>query len=270
MLKNIEVQKNVITIESLAFFRPAKQTLERLGDYFADAGSAISKLLAKLSTTNVAVTIDGREFIPLVEKASYVELSRLRIAYPKEFTGDYKTVCTVMQNVGEIPETLYRDLLVPFATWLALVLNQPAKMESLNQYVNINLDRSRLAREQLEKVTKGGSQSAVPYNRAVRKNEDWVSVIDTMNEIAAKNNNVQIDDIRKKVKEVDELLNLLIQKMNEPRFEYRPSGVFVERLVNITFAMASEIEFYAEYQYLYSALLESVRDDVTFLTKHLK
>ena len=269
MLKSIELQKNVITVESLALFRPNQKTLDRPGGFFTEASDAIRKLLGNITGANVAVTIDGRVFLPLVQKADYTSMSSLRVPFPKEFNADYGTIVQIMQEVNSAPESLYRDFLQPFSQWIAITLNDPTKMESINQYVNIDVDRSKIARAHLSKITKGGGQSEVRYSRAIRNNKAWEPVLDTINQIAAQNANVSIDDVRGKVKEIDDMLQILIGKMNEPSFEYRPSGAFVDRLVNLTYAMAAEIELYAEYQYLFGSLVEAVRADVTFLTKHL-
>jgi len=269
MLKNIELQKNVITVESLALFRPSEKTLGRLAGFFGDASDAISKLLGNILNSNVSLAIDGRVFLPLVEKADYTTLSQLKLKFPKELSVDYATAMTTMKDVGVVPESLYRDLLDPFSKWLAVVLNDPSAMESINQHVNFDVNRSKRAREQLAKIAKGG-QPECRYSRAIRRNKDWAPVIDEINQIAAVNANVNIDDVRKKVKEIDDLLQLLIGKLNEPRFEYRPSGNFVDKLVSLTYTMAAEIELYAEYQYLFERIVECVRDDVTFLTKHLQ
>lgn len=270
MLKSIELQKNVITVESLALFRPNEKTLARLGGFFTDAGDAIRKLLGNITNANVAVAIDGRNFLPLMKKAEYTSISGLRVPFPKEFNADYATIAEVMAEVNAVPESMFRDFLKPFGEWVAVTLNDPTKMESINQYVNIDINRSKIARSHLVKITKGGSQPEVRYNRAIRRNSDWEKVIDTINQISAQNANVTIDDVRAKVKEIDDLLQVLIGKMNEPSFEYRPSGAFVEKLVSLTYAMASEIEFYAEYQYLFGRLVENVRNDVALLTKQLQ
>lgn len=267
MLKSIELQKNVITVESLALFRPNQKTLDRLGGFFTDASEAISKLLGNITNSNVAVAIDGRKFLPLVDKADYTTMSSLQIPFPKEFNSDYSTVVAILKEVNAVPESLYRDFLKPFGEWLAVSLNDPSKMESISQYVNVDIDRAKIARSHLTKVVKSGGQPTVRYNRAIRRNKDWEPVLDTVNQIAAQNANVSIDDVRAKVKEIDDLLTILIGKMNEPSFEYRPSGAFVERLVALTYAMAAEIEFYAEFQFLFGSLVEALRDDVTVVTK---
>lgn len=269
MLKSIELQKNVITVESLALFRPNQKTLDRLGGFFTDASEAIRKLLGNITSANVAVAIDGRTFLPLIDKSDYATLSTLRIPFAKEYNADYATVVGVMKEVNSAPESLYRDFLQPFSEWIAITLNDPSKMESINQYVNIDLDRAKIGRVHLAKIIKSGGQSEVRYNRAIRRNKDWEYVIDGVNQIAAQNANVNIDDVRNKVKDIDDLLQVLIGKLNEPSFEYRPSGAFVDRLVNITYTMASEIELYAEYQFLFGSLVEAIRADVAVITKHL-
>lgn len=270
MLKSIELQKNVITVESLALFRPNQKTLDRLGGFFTDAGDAIRKLLGNITSANVAVAIDGRNFLPLIKKADYTPMAGLRVPFPKEFSADYATIIDIMLDVNAAPESLYRDFLQPFSQWVGITLNDPTKMESINQYVNIDLNRSKVARSHLDKVIKGGSQPEVRYSRAVRRNSDWEKIIDGINQIAAQNSNVSIDDVRVKVKEIDDLLQVLIGKMNEPSFEFRPSGAFVDKLVNLTYAMAAEIEFYAEFQYLFGSLVENVRNDVVLITKYLQ
>jgi hypothetical protein len=270
MLKNIELQKNVITVESLAMFRPNQKTLDRLGGFYTDASEAISKLLGSITSSNAAVAVDGREFLPLIKNSDFTSLSALQLTFPKELSTDYATALQVMTDVAVVPESLYRDVLEPFAKWLALTLNDPKAMESVNQFVSIDVNRAKNAREQLAKVTRGGGSESVRYSRAIRRNSDWEKVISQVNQIAANNANVKIDDIRTKIKEIDDMLQILIGKLNEPRFEYRPTGTFVDRLVSLTYAMAAEVEFYAEFEFLFGKVLSAVRDDVTFLTKKLK
>lgn len=271
MLKNIELQKNVITVESLAMFRPSQKTLDRLGGFYSDASKAISKLLNSFTSAEAGVSVDGREFLKAIKSAEYVTMTGLQIPFPKELSADYATTMKVMAEVGVIPESLYRDVLVPFAQWLAIVINDPKAMESVNQFVRVDVNRAKNAREILNKVVRGsGGADKVRYNRAIRRNADWEPVINQINAIAANNGNVKIDDVREKIKEIDGMLQLLIGKMNEPRFEYRPTGAFVDRLVSLTYAMAAEVEFYAEYEYLFGQIQAKVREDIALIMKHIK
>lgn len=268
-LTSIQVQKNVITCESLAFFRPHSKTLDRLGQYYGDTTKYINDAIQGLLGAKARVAIDGTTFVRKVTAANYVELSGLKLTFPVEINCDYLTAVKALESVAVVSDSFYRDVLDPFAIWLAKAVNDPAHMESVGQFTGISTQRSKQGMGALMVITRGGGLNSTRYSRAIKRNADWGVVIKTLNDLNARSDATVIDAVHKKVNEIQLMLKLLIDKMNEPRFEYRPSGKFVDTLVATTYAMAEEVEFFTQYCYVLSKITECVRLNVDEVTKAL-
>lgn len=269
MLNNINTQRMVISVESLAFFRPEKATLERLDGYYTDTVNFIERTVSGLVGAKAAETIDGRTFLQKIKTADPMVINSVVIPFPKELSVDYGTAVQTLMGIHSIPESLLREVLMPFSTWLGEAINKPEKLESLQQYVNVDVNRSKVAKERLSAITKGGSNSTVRYSRAIKRAADWADVIEGINRLTSEINNTSLDAARQKITLVEQMLSEIIKRMNEPRFTYRPSGQFVDRLVTVTYTMAEEIELYAQYHYIVSAIANAVREDVVLLNKKL-
>lgn len=267
MLENIELQKNILSMESLIMIRPHSGVLGKLGNYFEDAKNAIGDIFTSIGNAVTCVEINEPSAIRTVMQMDYVKMANIRVHGIATVGTDYLSASKVLLDCVKVIDNINIDSLEPFKRWLTETLNDPRKMENLTQYIKTDRNRLRGIREAYVAMTKGGTSTDVPYRNIVKRNSDWQPIVTNLNVLAKYNLNGKLATLHKTTTEIEQSVDSLIRLMNAPNMDYRPSSKFVSELVEQVYAIAEELEFYASVVSTLNLLVNTARDNLIYISK---
>lgn len=267
MLENIRFQKDVLSMESLIMLRPHSGVLGKLGNYFEDAKNALSDIFTSIGNTVTCVEINEPSALRTVQNMDYVKMANIRVRGIPTVGVDYLSASKVLIDCVKVIDTIGIDVLEPFKRWLSESLNDPRKMENLTQFIKTDRARIRGIREAYTTMTKGGTSTDVPYRTIVKRNSDWQPTIINLNVLAKFNLNGKLAGLHKTTTEIERSVDSLIRLMQAPNMGYRPSGKFVNELVEQVYSIAEELEFYASVVSTINLLINTARDNLLYIAK---
>lgn len=266
MLDELRRQRDIISLEAVSGEAAHKQALSRLGAYLKGVMHSIhmhtlaplKKIFAKRD-----VAAEGR----LIAKIPYNEIRHLPVVGLRGQRVDFLTIAKNLSRCAVLFNTLERDVLMPFSSWLANRLANPSSLAALTGGIVIPgykpHDLKGLNEEFVSFFDPEESQPTrkIPYGMAFRRNADWEPLADEMGTLEqALVINEQHKRMRGLVDSINELLDKLITRIEEDSEEYKVSAPTLQSLAEVTYTIAKEMEFYSMITHRTVALSEAVRE----------
>ena len=265
MLDDLRRQRDIISLEAASGDAAHAQALSRLGSYIKSMASAIvmstyAPLKQLFAKSDVAA--EGRA----MEKIPYNAIRHLPLRGMAGQQVDFLTIATHLEKCAVSMNTLERDVLTPFSSWVANKLSNPSTLASLSGTLAIPgykpHDLAGFDKEFRTFFESGvvANSREIPYGMAFRRNADWGPLADKMGGLEkALVENGQHKRIRELVDNIDNMLGRLIQRIEEDGETYKVSPTTLHALADAAYTVANEMQFYSMLTHRVVLLSESVK-----------
>ncbi len=268
-LESLHRQRNVITLESNAPSQAIAAMTSRLPKFLADVKDFIGRHIRPFGQS--VNLVDSRKLEARFKTLDYITASNLGVFVPGGFKGQWLPYTEVLNRSQAIIDVLRKDLLNPFETHLSVLLTDHSHLRdnnlggSLSRYKKNDLEA--LKKDFNKFFTGNLSVTDATYGDVVGRHADLPQVSKTLNDINLRFAAVDRTDLLKQVDRISEYLGTLIHNLENHPDEYTISAAMLQALVNLTYTMAGEVEYYTVHGYFLDAFTVSVRDSYKHLEK---
>lgn len=271
-LQTLRHHRDVVALETFSV-----QTLDvtsMLKKVMPDIKSHFSNFVARFSANDKPIPLsrDQRNFIKLVEKHNFVDISPLAVVVPEGFDADFVVLGNVLHQAADHALKV-RDLLNTYTTYLAmLITNEFQRFETKNSvqvYQGMQTERDQVLKELGALFKPGSHETKRQYGQVVTRNKDWEIVFGEVDALSKQMNSVDRTALNHKVKEAGQLMDKVISMLKDGKLESSAPEV-AQELAEGAFQIASELEFFSVIYYRVMAYVTSVNTSVDKITEILK
>jgi hypothetical protein len=259
MLTSLRVARNHIAFESN--FATDIQALLR--NVFPSFAADLTGFFNRFSpeTPALALTSKQASFIREVTKHAYLDLAPLGAYVPEGLDTTYLTYIDILEQAVVHASQVVDKALSPFSMYLAQLINNPdTKLSSQtfdHEVKSMEKAREHFNAELGKCFKKGSTQTDVNIGKVVTRNNDWHDVFNRSEAMLKIMNKVDRSVMNKKVAECAKYLEVIQDKIKRGDFD-GGSPQMAKNLGELSFNVASELEFYVAIYYKAAALTESI------------
>lgn len=215
---------------------------------------------------------DGRKFIKLMEKWTYVQIRDVRAFRPEGMSSTYLQFLATLLPVTEQVKGILIDVVQPYSQFLAqLVANRDARLstdDATQEYRALEARRESIYEQFAAHYRAGSYATNAKVGDVVERQDDWVKVLATLEQCERNMKEVNRDKLDNLVQQCSRSLELLYQQLQKGAID-QASHEAAKRLSNGAYQVAKELELFSTTYYRVLALRGSVSDTVDFLTDKL-
>ncbi|QVD49393.1 hypothetical protein LUCX_323 [Xanthomonas phage vB_XciM_LucasX] len=264
MLNNLRDASETISMEA-AGGTAMDKAAERIPAFLSSA----SEFLAKNIFAPIASVFGAKDLGWLALRIQHKPFSELRgtqLVAPQGFKGTLAEYGQALVAMVESISDLEKDVLVPYATWLAQRIAEPESLKSISGSLRIpGLDAPKLdsLKKRLDTFFPDKVDERDPiYSELFRRQADW----NELNQLSKKLQTLYADGryekVQKKVPEIVDLLDVLSVRVSEHKEEFQFSSVAMEQLSKVTFQIAELVEFYGVVRHRVDEYLKTINQNV--------
>lgn len=208
-----------------------------------------------------------------LRKAPYQDIRSEMVIVPLGLKADYLTYMNALSKFQDDLDLLMDDVLVPFERMLALILSDTSAIASHRDIGRKAMDKisKRSIKDRtaiLSSMFDKKNNEFATYGSVISRNNDWANIVINMNFLTDRYARLNLSDIQEMVGTISSHLNILIGLLNEDPETYKPSGISIKSLTDVTYNLAKEIEYLAVHGYQLEYLETSIEDAVRVLKEH--
>lgn len=199
----------------------------------------------------------------LAKNDQYMTLRRRKVIVPPGLKVTYlehlKTLHASQDNVDRmIPE-----ILSPTEKFLGALLARPDTLKSrrepevIQQAIDHDVDALK---DRLSKDFDPARHEVANYGDLVGRQSDWPKIAESFNELSDRLGRVDRIEVLKYVTTISEHLERLIEHLNDDSQAYAENGISISNLAKVSYAVATEVEFYATHAYMVELLQTSIEN----------
>lgn len=212
---------------------------------------------------------DQKKFLKLLQDIPYTELSELKAYVPEGMRVTYLEYLNILIPVTEYLKTIQGNVLQPYCMFLAQMVSDVKMSTTIDSKKNF-YDNLEGYREGTYKVFSGlydkdSYKAETKVKLVVERNQDWVAVLNKLNEVVENVKSVDLDLIKKSVVEATTYLELFYKTL-ESDTDKKTSREAASRLAEGAYTVAKELEFFSSTYYRVLALNGSIENTI----KHIK
>ena len=247
MLKSLEVQRNLISLES----QHASSMFETVTQFFPRLIDGVKTFANGIFDPTKPVTfqlVDSKVVERKLLATNYVQLSAITVFTPAGLSVSYLDYLESLGPAVDIVGKIQDEVLSPFTTWVSVLLTNPETLLSLKSNVNIpgvewyNLEA---VQKSFAKCFNKDSKTEMTYGKAFKRNLDYGTAMAKVNDLAAKMARVDRTQLIKSMEELVTLLEKLIDNTRKEPERYRISGPTMNALSELVYRIALHLEFYS-------------------------
>jgi hypothetical protein len=271
-LQTLRHHRDVVALET--FSVQALDVTSMLKKIMPDIRTNFSNFVARFSANDKPIPLsrDQRNFLKLVEKHNFVDISPLAVIVPEGFDSDFVTLGHVLHTATEHALKI-RDLLNTYTTYLAmLITNEFQRFETKNSvqvYQGMATERDQILKELGALFKPGSHDTKSTYGRVVTRNKDWEVVFGEADSLSKTMNSVDRTALNHKVKEAAQLMEKVIQMLKDGKLESSAPEV-AQELSEGAYQIATELEFFSAIYFRVMGYVTSVNETVDKITDVLK
>ena len=262
MLQSLKVQSNLISLESGSpetVYSAVTNFFPRLITGIKDFASGI---FAE-SNTPVFQLTDIKSIERKVIGANYVQMSPVTLPVPSGLAVPMADYVSVVADGVDILERINSEVMVPFVTWLAVLLTNPEELRTLRASVNIPALQWHDIDGVQKRFAKSFDKSAKaerPYGDLYKRNVDYVQTVRDVNALAERVARIDRAALIKQMETAVQYLERIIENTKSDPEQFKISGATLDVLSKLTYHVAKEIEFYSIIAFSLQSLTTAVED----------
>lgn len=269
-MESLERNARVISMESGLVSQTLKATPSRLPAFVEDVKQFLKRHLNPFSVS--VKQVDGRRLEALLRTNDYLKVSNLGVFIPTGFQGKWLDYVKLLSTSQQSINVLNNELLIPFEQFLSTVLTSSDRLKNLSVPQALmrykEADTEALGREFAKFFGNSGNTEAT-FGDVVERNADLAEVTRGLNETNVQFAHIDRKILLKRVENITEMLDLLMNNIKQYPDEYQISGPTVQTLSALTLAMARQVEYYTVHGYFLEAFTTAVADSYKRLEKAL-
>lgn len=262
-LTQLEGQALELTQEAINFRGAMKNIGDKLRAY-SDSFQAFVKTQFIEDAPQIGLINDSLSK-KLAKNDQYMTLRRRKVIVPPGLKVSYldhlKTLHTSQANV----DALIPEILMPTEKFLGALLARPDTLKShrepeiIQQAVNHDVDALKAT---LAKDFDKGRHETVNYGDLVGRQSDWPKIAESFNDLSDRMGRIDRVQILGHVTTISEYLERLIEHLSDDSQAYAENGISVSNLAKVSYAVATEVEYYATHAYMVELLQTSIENAV--------
>lgn len=246
-----------------ATFRKLPQLVSYLTSTVTEAltGNRLSKAVLGFFAGNSALRFANR-----IQNAPYAPLRTLEVSVPQGLTTDLLSYGQDLQSAARACSGIEEDMLVPFSHWVGEKLGNPKALASVLHNTEVRgyrrIDTVKLSDALARHMaTHGRREGTMPYGKAIKRNQDWYEINAIVESLRATLTDELQERIVDQTNELSTRLELLVANIKAAESE-KPSGQNIAALAELTYQVASAVEFYGTLRYQVETYLEAIRNTI--------
>ena len=270
-LEMLEAQVVDFSQESLPIVFDDGELSNRLRANVGDFAKKVSRFFSNLfrkEGINVRL-LDDRSLARKLASVDYAKVRDLKIVVPKGFTGPYNEYITTLGEFDqERVQSFEENVLDPYLDFLGTFLNDPEKLKSQRRSEILETLKAREIETYQESIGAFFSRDQAErrlYKELVRNQSQWKEILSGFNERVVSIQAIPRKRVEQKVTEISDLLETLGDRLDKDPELYNLSGVSAEDIMQASYAIAYETEFFAIYTYM----LEELGGSIDFCTEYV-
>lgn len=236
-LESLQISQELLSIHKVnaAIVEKLSAMTDRLTGFVRDQALKFSK------TDNESVkTTSG--FAKKIEKFEYSKLANISCASPEGLQVDFLSMAKLLHKCQAVTSMINENCLIPYGQFVAESLNRPELTESLTRSHQVKLHNLEQLRKELGAVFNGTKQER-KYSEIIRRNADWTDLENLLADLNLVEQRMNKPLISKKVAELGDLTQKLIQQMKDPNASHRPSTKMIDDLAKMIYGVAEQVTF---------------------------
>lgn len=267
MLKDLQAASETISLEAQ---EPdtTPQATSKLLSLMERAGEFLTKTIG--ATVGNFFQIKDLGWLAVnASRKPYSDLRGIQLAAPQGFKGSLADYGEVLYKAAEASDVLLKDILNPFAVWLAGRLSDQESLRALTNTLKIpgfKDFKPEQWEKQLDHFFPKKTDPRTPiYGDLIRRQGDWSELNSLVKKLNALYANGHYEAIQKKVPEISHLLETLAARIDtgsaDPA-QFQVSSIVVDQLAKVTYQVAQAVEFYGTLRYRTEEFFKTVDDNV--------
>ncbi len=260
-LESLAQQLRVISLESSNDTQLLKAETARMPRFINDIKSFITRRLNPFSVD--VRTVDSRKLEAAVRGQLFTKISSLGVFVPSGFEGKWLPYIALLDKSQSSVNGLYFDLLIPFEKYLAAVLTTAESLKDLSIPTPLarykSADTAELSKEFAKFFGAGNGTEAV-LGDVIERLPDIPTVTRDLNAVNVEFAKIDRRALLKRVENITDLLDKLIDNIKNHPDEYQMSATSVKIISELALYMAREVEYYTIHGYFLEAFTTSVDD----------
>lgn len=177
-------------------------------------------------------------------KVDFVSKRLVKVPIPLGLTSTYLEYTKILNEGLVLSTQAYDNVLVPFARWLAVVINDIEVLSSnrVQGLTNFKPGDLKSVNDKLKRVVeKRPTTQERKFGDVVKRVQELDEIDSLLMSMDTLRSTINIDQVQKKVEEIDSLLNNIIEIVSEPHAEI--SKKHKQYLITINETAIKEITF---------------------------
>lgn len=254
-------------MEAFSFKISLKDIQRLLPDFFGKLKSLVTNFFSR-DQIDFAL-FDERKYNTLTKNIDYMQVRRQRVIVPKGLSTTYAEYLKSLHKAQDTVDLLLSETLHPFERYLAALLHDPDQLKTQSKAdidTTYKLHDLDAVKKEISKNFSKDQAEKREYGELVARQNEWPVILKDFNRLVERVSLVPRSQVLEVVTAITEHLDILAVRMKESPSEYAPSGMTVKSLADISFAMASEVEYYA----MHSFMIESLQSSIEYCTEMLE
>lgn len=249
-LDQLRRQRDIISLEADSGGAAMAQAASRLPAFFTSVREAISKQLNNMGDLLFGKT-DLKRFALRMQRVPYASLRNEPAVVPPGLHTDLLTYGRHLTAACASVQDIDKDSLAPYAAWLQSKLGNPSSLASLTNALDIR-GYKPLGIKSLQDTLNDcflpdnvKQPHEVPYGQAIRRQNDWSAIADVVSQLEHCCTEKSHRQVVQRLDDIDELVQKLLTRIKEDPEQYKLSSKTLTTLSNVSYSIATEVEFYA-------------------------
>ena len=268
-LESLEMDRDYIRVEAFSL----DPIINKLVGVLPDLKRNFDNLLHFTDDKHAKITRSPSEqkVLAYVKSREYAELRTIKVFIPQGMQVSYNNILEVLQPIVKHLTCLYRDILQPYAQFLAQMATHVGTrnntMDYKKAYDTLEHDREDRIAQLAACFARNSVQAEAPYSQAFQNNSEWVQVIDLAKKLTDEMNSIDRNLIQNCVKECSQYLDILYHNLQTDPNK-KASHEAATHLSDGAYQIARELEFYSLAHYRLMTVTGSLDNTINRLIKN--
>lgn len=239
----IQTLSSHISQESLMVDRPNKHMISRLRGLFDDTLSFVDTKMR-----SVAALMDSTGFMSSSKELEidYLHVMDLDVPVPKGLSVTYVEYAQLLHSASKVADVVQPQVLLPFSQYISTLVSTPAKMGDRSLRSNIKVADTSAHDTELKKAL-SSNHTTRPLAKVIKRGKDFAEIDALLDDMLKGHQAYHPAAIRKMVDDIDDILEVLFDKLEDDNASHRATGTAVKNLSSLAKEVADAVNFYANY-----------------------
>lgn len=252
-----------LSTEAMSVKGSLKPLRRKLPEFFEQFNAFVNSRFFDDDDEMDLALLSQSHYSALAKKGDYMALRRRMVLVPKGLNVTYLDHLETLSKSQDLVDKLMPETLVPFERFLGTLLTHPDTLKSqresgtLEDVVQHDLESMQ---EMISKdFTRDGNERRA-YGDVIERQRDWPKIVQNFNSVTERLVQIPRKQVIEMVETITEHLNVIVERIEEDPEAYAASGVTISSLAKMSYAAASEVEYYSIHAFMVEQLQTSIED----------